>query len=145
MTQASVACSQKIMNRERIQKRGWRPLKAHRRRRLGQNLHEPPLGPVARSRVIVALALDDPVHKYIPEWKNLGVYVAGTHRTGGVVGTFRILYTGLSIEDALEEAELYDWERHETPMSDYLKDNLPRVKELLIEWGTLPAERASAQ
>jgi len=28
------------------------------------------------------IALDDPVHKYIPEWKNLGVYVAGTHRTG---------------------------------------------------------------
>jgi protein tyrosine/serine phosphatase len=69
---------------------------------------------------------------------------AGTHRTGGVVGTFRILYQGWSIEDALEEAELYDWERHETPMSDYLKENLPRVKELLIEWGALPAERASA-
>jgi CubicO group peptidase (beta-lactamase class C family) len=28
------------------------------------------------------IALEDPVHKYIPEWKNLGVYVAGTHRTG---------------------------------------------------------------
>ncbi|OSZ66968.1 serine hydrolase [Sphingomonas sp. IBVSS1] len=28
------------------------------------------------------IALDDPVHKYIPEWKNLGVYVAGTHRMG---------------------------------------------------------------
>jgi len=25
-----------------------------------------------------SVALDDPVHKYIPEWKNLGVYVAGT-------------------------------------------------------------------
>jgi CubicO group peptidase (beta-lactamase class C family) len=24
------------------------------------------------------VALDDPVHKYIPEWKNLGVFVAGT-------------------------------------------------------------------
>jgi CubicO group peptidase (beta-lactamase class C family) len=28
------------------------------------------------------IALDDPVHKYIPEWKNLGVFVAGTHRLG---------------------------------------------------------------
>jgi CubicO group peptidase (beta-lactamase class C family) len=28
------------------------------------------------------IALDDPVHKYIPEWKNLGVYVAGTHKLG---------------------------------------------------------------
>ncbi len=28
------------------------------------------------------VALDDPVHKYIPEWKNLGVYVAGTHKLG---------------------------------------------------------------
>ena len=24
------------------------------------------------------VALDDPVHKYIPEWKDLGVFVAGT-------------------------------------------------------------------
>ena len=23
------------------------------------------------------VALDEPVHKYIPEWKNLGVYVGG--------------------------------------------------------------------
>jgi CubicO group peptidase (beta-lactamase class C family) len=28
------------------------------------------------------IALDDPVHNYIPEWKKLGVFVAGTHRTG---------------------------------------------------------------
>jgi CubicO group peptidase (beta-lactamase class C family) len=28
------------------------------------------------------IALDDPVHRFIPEWKNLGVFVAGTHRTG---------------------------------------------------------------
>lgn len=28
------------------------------------------------------IALDDPVHKYVPAWKNLGVFVAGTHRTG---------------------------------------------------------------
>ena len=28
------------------------------------------------------IALEDPVHRFIPEWKNLGVYVAGTHRTG---------------------------------------------------------------
>jgi CubicO group peptidase (beta-lactamase class C family) len=28
------------------------------------------------------IALDDPVHKFIPEWKNLGVFVAGAHRTG---------------------------------------------------------------
>ena len=28
------------------------------------------------------IALDDPVHRYIPEWRNLAVYVAGTHRTG---------------------------------------------------------------
>ena len=28
------------------------------------------------------IALDDPVHKYIPEWKNLGVFVAGTHKLG---------------------------------------------------------------
>src|SRR4029450_6691115 len=25
------------------------------------------------------VALDEPVHKYIPSWKNLGVFVAGTH------------------------------------------------------------------
>ena len=25
------------------------------------------------------VALDEPVHKYIPEWRNLGVFVAGTH------------------------------------------------------------------
>ncbi|MBU6165989.1 MAG: beta-lactamase family protein [Alphaproteobacteria bacterium] len=28
------------------------------------------------------IALEDPVHKYIPEWKNLGVFVAGTHKLG---------------------------------------------------------------
>lgn len=28
------------------------------------------------------IALDDPVHKFIPAWKNLGVYVAGTHEAG---------------------------------------------------------------
>ena len=28
------------------------------------------------------IALDDPVHRYIPEWKTLGVFAAGTHRTG---------------------------------------------------------------
>ena len=28
------------------------------------------------------IALDDPVHHYIPEWKNLGVFVAGTHKLG---------------------------------------------------------------
>ena len=28
------------------------------------------------------VALDDPVHRYIPEWRNLGVFVAGTHKTG---------------------------------------------------------------
>jgi CubicO group peptidase (beta-lactamase class C family) len=28
------------------------------------------------------IALEDPVHRYIPEWKNLGVFAAGTHRTG---------------------------------------------------------------
>jgi CubicO group peptidase (beta-lactamase class C family) len=28
------------------------------------------------------IALEDPVHRFIPEWKNLGVFVAGTHRTG---------------------------------------------------------------
>ena len=28
------------------------------------------------------IALEDPVHRYIPEWRNLGVFAAGTHRTG---------------------------------------------------------------
>jgi CubicO group peptidase (beta-lactamase class C family) len=28
------------------------------------------------------IALEDPVHRYIPEWKNLAVFAAGTHRTG---------------------------------------------------------------
>lgn len=28
------------------------------------------------------IALDDPVHRYIPSWKNLAVFEAGTHRTG---------------------------------------------------------------
>ncbi|WP_419814715.1 serine hydrolase domain-containing protein [Glacieibacterium sp.] len=28
------------------------------------------------------IALDEPVHRYIPEWRNLGVYAAGTQRTG---------------------------------------------------------------
>ena len=28
------------------------------------------------------IALDDPVHRYIPEWKHLGVFVAGTHDMG---------------------------------------------------------------
>jgi CubicO group peptidase (beta-lactamase class C family) len=28
------------------------------------------------------IALDEPVHRLIPEWKGLGVFVAGTHRTG---------------------------------------------------------------
>jgi len=28
------------------------------------------------------IALDDPVHRYIPAWKNLAVFEAGTHRTG---------------------------------------------------------------
>jgi CubicO group peptidase (beta-lactamase class C family) len=28
------------------------------------------------------IALDDPVARYIPEWRNLGVFVAGTHKMG---------------------------------------------------------------
>lgn len=28
------------------------------------------------------VALDDPVHRFIPEWRNLGVFAGGTHRTG---------------------------------------------------------------
>ena len=28
------------------------------------------------------IALEDPVHRYIPAWKNLGVFVAGTHKLG---------------------------------------------------------------
>ena len=28
------------------------------------------------------VALDDPVHRFIPEWRNLGVFTGGTHRTG---------------------------------------------------------------
>jgi len=28
------------------------------------------------------VALDDPVHRFIPEWRDLGVFVAGTARTG---------------------------------------------------------------
>jgi CubicO group peptidase (beta-lactamase class C family) len=28
------------------------------------------------------IALEDPVHRYIPEWKNLSVFAAGTHKTG---------------------------------------------------------------
>ncbi|MFZ4110959.1 MAG: serine hydrolase domain-containing protein [Polymorphobacter sp.] len=28
------------------------------------------------------IALEDPVHRYIPEWKTLGVFVAGTHKLG---------------------------------------------------------------
>jgi CubicO group peptidase (beta-lactamase class C family) len=28
------------------------------------------------------IALDEPVHHYIPEWKNLGVFAAGTHKLG---------------------------------------------------------------
>lgn len=28
------------------------------------------------------IALDEPVHKYIPAWKNLGVFTAGTHTIG---------------------------------------------------------------
>ncbi|MFC3712820.1 serine hydrolase domain-containing protein [Sphingoaurantiacus capsulatus] len=28
------------------------------------------------------IALDDPVHRYIPEWRNLGVFAGGTHRIG---------------------------------------------------------------
>lgn len=28
------------------------------------------------------VALDDPVHRFIPEWRGLGVFAGGTHRTG---------------------------------------------------------------
>ena len=28
------------------------------------------------------IALEDPVHRYIPAWKNIGVFVAGTHKLG---------------------------------------------------------------
>lgn len=28
------------------------------------------------------VALDDPVHRFIPEWRHLGVFAGGTHRTG---------------------------------------------------------------
>lgn len=28
------------------------------------------------------VALDDPVHRFIPEWRDLGVFAGGTHRTG---------------------------------------------------------------
>jgi len=43
-----------------------------------------PLTSVALMMLVEAgkIALDDPVHRYIPEWKTLGVFVAGTHKTG---------------------------------------------------------------
>ncbi|MBC7505518.1 MAG: beta-lactamase family protein [Sandarakinorhabdus sp.] len=35
------------------------------------------------------IALDDPVHRYIPEWRNVGVFAAGTHRTGFQTSTVK--------------------------------------------------------
>ena len=43
-----------------------------------------PLTSVAAMQLVEngKLALEDPVHRYIPEWRNLGVFAAGTHRIG---------------------------------------------------------------
>lgn len=43
-----------------------------------------PLTSVAAMQLVEAgkLALEDPVHRYIPEWRNMGVFAAGTHRIG---------------------------------------------------------------
>ncbi|KPF73634.1 serine hydrolase [alpha proteobacterium AAP81b] len=45
-----------------------------------------PITSVALMMLVEAgkIALDDPVHRWIPEWKNLGVYVAGTVGQGFV-------------------------------------------------------------
>ena len=47
-----------------------------------------------------AIALDDPVHRYIPQWRNLGVYEAG------FIGTFRTRPTSapMRIVDLLRNA-----------------------------------------
>lgn len=69
---------------------------------------------------------------------------AGTQRTGGVVACFRILYQGWSKEEAFREAQRFDWKPDQTAMSNYVETNLPRIRELLIEWGSLPATPQSS-
>ena len=64
---------------------------------------------------------------------------AGTQRTGGVVACFRILYQNWTLEEALNEARQYDWKPEEVAMSNYVETNLPRIRELLVQWGTLQA------
>ncbi len=68
---------------------------------------------------------------------------AGTHRTGGVVACFRILYQGWTREAALAEAQQFDWKPDQVAMSTYLDTHLPRIRELLVEWGKIPATPAS--
>lgn len=64
---------------------------------------------------------------------------AGSQRTGGVVACFRILYQGWTLDEALKEARQYDWKPEDVAMARYLETNLPHIRELLTEWGTLHA------
>ncbi len=64
---------------------------------------------------------------------------AGTQRTGGVVASFRILHQGWSMEDALREAQRYDWKPSQVAMPAYLDENLSRIREYLLARGLLTA------
>jgi CubicO group peptidase (beta-lactamase class C family) len=80
-----------------------------------------------------AISLDDPVHRFIPEWRNLGVYTAGipgawqTKRTEAPMRTIDLLRhtSGLTygfqnrtnVDAAYRKAKLEDW--HENALDDF--------------------------
>lgn len=63
---------------------------------------------------------------------------AGTHRTGGVVAAFRMLYQGWTPEAALAEAERYDWHAvKDAEMAQYLARHIDEIRAGLIARGVL--------
>jgi hypothetical protein len=63
---------------------------------------------------------------------------AGSQRTGGVVAFYRLLVQGKSPERVRDELEAYDWDPAEdTPLRDYINENIGEVARRLIECGII--------
>lgn len=63
---------------------------------------------------------------------------AGTQRTGGVIGCYRLLVLGHNQEDVLKEMRAYDWDPTDNPkLVPYINENMHTLATRLVELGVI--------
>jgi protein-tyrosine phosphatase len=63
---------------------------------------------------------------------------AGTQRTGGVIGCYRLLVLGHSKDDVLREMRDYDWDPQDNPkLVPYVNENMHTLATRLVELGVI--------